>query len=696
MGGLQTEQLPDSAYGPERVADAQSPRQRPYVLGKVLRHLAVIVVFSIPGVALFWHAWAGHLDSVATCACSDAGQQIWFMAWPATAIAHGTNPFFSSSVWAPYGVNLLANESGPLIGLLFAPATWLFGPVAADNLALTLAPALTSWACWVACRRFVSWRLAPWVGGFLFGYSPFVLSSLLQGHLTLGALVVPPLMVVALDEILRTQRRAAWTSGLGLGLLVVAQFLIDPEVLAMSALVFGAGLVVCALVAGRRWFLTRAKHAASALAVSLGVAAVLLALPAWFTLDGPRHIVGAIWPGFDLFGNNVNALWASGGGSASGAGAVFGPAGHSLANLGLGGPNPAYVGTGVLAVAALSVAVAARRKITWILLVAGSTSFVLSLGSAGLRSDALSSFSWLPWQAVVKWPLFDDVLPGRFALFTDLAFSMIIAIGLDSARALSISATEAAQARHSKSRRRAAWTATRATPPSRVVAMVACLICAVAMLVPIWRLYTVPAATETVRLPPWFSTAGKSIPAQSVVLTYPFPASSSLASEPMVWQAVDGMRFRLAGGYVKVPGAQGRPLVEGSAHSATRSLINLTLDPQTPARSWTPTPTDLVNLREALRAWEVSYVVITANGPNPTFTAAVMTAVTERAPSVSRHAWVWDLRARPVGGTFDAQVAASALGQCRSLGGFYLSAAGPLPQAANDCVANAIQADTSA
>ena len=55
----------------------------------------------------------------------------------------------------PYGANLLSNTSGTLVGVVLGPVTWLWGPVAATNVALTLAPALSAWGCWVAVRPFV-------------------------------------------------------------------------------------------------------------------------------------------------------------------------------------------------------------------------------------------------------------------------------------------------------------------------------------------------------------------------------------------------------------------------------------------------------------------------------------------------------------------------------------------------------------
>jgi hypothetical protein len=589
-------------------------------------------------------------------------------------------------VWAPQGANLLVNQSSPLLGMLLAPLTWVWGPVAATNTALTLAPALSSWGCLLACKRFVTWRWAPWLGGLLYGYSPFVFASVRQGHLGLATLVVPPLIVVVLDNLLRTRRGPAWSWGLLLGLLVVAQFLISPEVLLMTVVAVAIGLVVLGLLTARSWSARGVRYAVGGVGTAFGVVAVLLALPLSFAFTGPRHINGSVWPGLNLFGNSLNDFFdVDSSASASHAGG-FAPVAHSSASLGLTGPNPAYLGVGVLVVVALSVAVAWRRKITWALLAAAAASGVISLGVAGLRSDALRSLSWLPWQTLVKWPLLDDVLPGRFSVLTDLALAIIVAIGLDETKTWLSKHTARPPAtsagRHGSMVAGPGWLMSLA--PALVLIVVGA-----AALVPVWRLYGVPTSTERVEVPPWFANSAPSVPAGSVVLTYPFPASASLASEPMIWQAVDGMHFRLAGGYLKVPGANGHPLTTGPPGSATESLVTLTLLKQTSAGPWLPSPARLANIRSALSRWNVSYVVVTATGPNPVYTAGVMTAVTGRLPQVTDRAWVWNLGKTPLGQAFDPSAAYSQLQRCVSSTALYEDVVPhrPLPSTATRCVA---------
>jgi hypothetical protein len=307
-----------------------------------------------------------------------------------------------------------------------------------------------------------------------------------------------------------------------------------------------------------------------------------------------------------------------------------------------------------------------------------------------LRRDALAPLTWLPWQSLVKLPLLDDVSPGRFALLTDLALSVLLAIGIDEARRWFLSRRQSTAPAHQHQTGPSPERAGGVT--NILVSFLVLLVAATAVLYPIWRNYSVPTATNTVELPPWFTTAATRVPSGSVVLTYPFPASSSLSSEPMIWQAVDGMHFSLAGGYLKVPGPGGSPLQAGAPGSATYSLDLLTLAKQTQKTPWLPASSDLSNLRSAFATWKVDYIVIPATGINPVFTAAVMTAVTGQLPVVSHRAWVWDVRQTALA-PFSGVTASSAFKSCRSVSALYqaVPADVALPQIANLCVSKALR-----
>jgi hypothetical protein len=270
--------------------------------------------------------------------------------------------------------------------------------------------------------------------------------------------------------------------------------------------------------------------------------------------------------------------------------------------------------------------------------------------------------SWLPWGHFLNLPVFQNISPKTFATVADLGVVLVIAVGLDTLRWSSVGE--------------------RLHTAGRSVAIVA--VVAVAML-PIWLTYAAPLSVQGVNLPPWYATAARHVPEGSVVTSMPFPASDAIMSAPMVWQAADGMRFRLAGGYVKVPAADGKQGVIGLGlpDSATRILEQLTYG----ASEVRVTAAGLAGLRTGVRTWGTSYIVVVDTG-DAVGAAAIFTAATGQLPELSHRAWVWDLRAQPLGAAYDARAAYRAFATCThnqvNLGNVVGSQ--PLPQSLNRCI----------
>jgi hypothetical protein len=627
-------------------------------------HLGVVVAFALPAVVLWWHAWSGGAASIVRCDCLDPGQQVWFVAWPAYALLHGFHLFSTTWLWPSRGVNLLSNASSPLVGVVLAPVTWLFGPFVATTVALTLAPALSAYGCWLACRRIVTWAPAWWIGGFLFGYSPFVVENVVQGHLGLALLVVPPLVVVVLHEILVRRRRSPVACGVALGLLLFAQFFISQEILLLTVLTASVAVAVAALLSPRR---TRVvfPHALRSLAVAVVVAGVTLAYPVWFMLKGPENIKGSIWNGAQvLFVSMAYDIWN--------AGAYLKHIPSFPAGAGQG-PQVEFLGFAVLAVAVVALALARRQRVVWVLAAVAVVVTVCSFGAAVWVSPGRAYFwKWLPWQWVTNGPVLQNVEAVHFAALADLALALVIAVGIGAARS---------------------WSGWKKRPRMlRGGGPVALAGAVLAMVVPQWATYGAPVAVQKVSLPPWYATVGRTVPVGSVVASYPFPASAALESRPLVWQAADGMRFRLAGGYVKYPGPGQGVIGTGPKGSATWTLD--ALDSAPAGSTFTPTPSEIVALRQALGRWDVSYVVVADTGPVPVEAAGLFTAVTGSAPRLSHRAWVWDLRTRPRALRPAAELEATSFTACRTpavnLGA--VPPDRPLPQQFNRCIVRAVAA----
>jgi hypothetical protein len=90
-------------------------------------------------------------------------------------------------------------------------------PVTANTL-YTLALALSAWVASIAFHRYVGSYPAALLGGLVYGFSPAMIAqSSSHLHLTLGA-VLPPLLLLVLDDLLVGLRRHRVHSGALLGL----------------------------------------------------------------------------------------------------------------------------------------------------------------------------------------------------------------------------------------------------------------------------------------------------------------------------------------------------------------------------------------------------------------------------------------------------------------------------------------------
>ena len=203
---------------------------------------------------------------------------------------HGVNPFANTWLNAPVGIDLMDNTTMPLLGLLGAPITLLLGPIATLNVMIALGFAGSAMAFFVMARSFTAWWPAAFVGGLLYGFSPFAVAAGLA-HLFLVFNVVPPLIILVIHRFVRTNYRSPWLCGVALGACYLAQFYISTEAFASLIVVS-----LIAVVVGGGLLFRRIDVELTKLAKLGAVAAVVVILGvgygAWTALKGPQHING--------------------------------------------------------------------------------------------------------------------------------------------------------------------------------------------------------------------------------------------------------------------------------------------------------------------------------------------------------------------------------------------------------------------
>ena len=582
--------------------------------------------YLVVAVLLWWHVWSSHPSTVTTCGCGDSALFLWFLEWPAYALAHGHNPFFSTALFHPGGINLLSNTSVLAIGIPLAPITWIFGPVATLNVASTLGPALSALAMFWLLRRWVQWTPAALVGGLVFGFSPFLVVNLAGAHLMSGVLVFLPLMVACLDELLVRQQRRPLLVGAVLGLLLTAQFFLGTEVLTMVVLTMAAGIVLLVAYAALRRrgeLAARAPHAGRGLAAAALVALVLLAYPLWFALEGPAHLSGLVWPTIapGSGGIKLSNLWHLTYMSGQSLKFVGGYQGPSLLQA-------EYLGLGIIIVVVAGVLAWRRDRRLWFFGALGVIALVASLGDQSY---------WTPWRLLTRVPLVQNVLPGRFAAITSLCVAIVLAIVVDRTHGSVGTWVKGLGARRSARHgqgRRGALTGALAGGVALVVSAVA--------VVPIGSALAsnTPLTTRAVTLPAWFSDVAPHLPPGQVVLTFPPPG---IGASTLAWQAVDSFHFPLAAG-----AGPGSILARAGKERAGLAAIN--------AAAFSlaaPPPATVANIdavRQALAGWGVTLIAV----PNPqtlvppfgqldnaAWALGMFTLATHRLPQFVRDTWVW-------------------------------------------------------
>ncbi len=527
---------------------------------QAVRRPAVLVALAIGAyvvlaVLAYWPVLpldASKLPHVGGAGAGDPAQMSWFLAWTPFALGHGLNPLFSNYIDFPLGVNLASNTSVPLLGLLAWPVTLASGPVASFNVLMRIALAGSATSMFFVARRWVRWWPAAFAAGLLYGFGSYMT---FEGsvHLDLAFMVIPPLLLWCLDELLVTQQRSPIKLGVALGLLGGAQFLIDPEVLAYCAVMAAVGLILLALT-HRHEVPARVRAAAPGLVAACVCFAALGGYPIGYFLAGPRRIAHAIQPAGAIAAFHVDLLRP-----------VLRSSPHGTNSSG-------YLGIPLL-IGLVALAVLWRRLgIVRFALSCAGVAFLLSLGPR-LTVDGHSLGIWLPEALFEHVPVLVDLEPVRIAGIEMLFLAIVLAVGLDRTRAWILENSQSTQGgqRHGA----AAWARGVASrfqsdPGLQTGALV--VLVAVAF-VPL--LDQLPVVQEQRAIAPQLTASlARSVPNGGVVLALPYPRAHD--DEPMLWQAVDEMSFRLVGGYALVPGARGQGgyyIAQGPALRELSSLL---------------------------------------------------------------------------------------------------------------------------
>jgi hypothetical protein len=247
---------------PERILAAV---RRPWA-----REVAVLVAYLAAGVAATWPLATyitGRLP-----ASRDVAIYVWDMWWVAHQIIHLHNPWSTTYLAAPAGLQLGYHTLVPLLGVLMTPVTLAFGPSAAYNLLVIALPGLACYAMYRAARLWLPTLAGAIAAGAFFGLSGMLTyQAWYHVNLAYGTVFLP----LTLETAVRLRRDPTVGRGVVLGVVLGASALVNQES-AVMALILAVLVVVPWLAGARAWDTAAARLRAVAAA---GVAGVVVASP---------------------------------------------------------------------------------------------------------------------------------------------------------------------------------------------------------------------------------------------------------------------------------------------------------------------------------------------------------------------------------------------------------------------------------
>jgi hypothetical protein len=348
---------------------------------------------------------------------------MWFLVWWPHAIGAHLNPMLTDAIWTPIEVGLAWEPSLPLPSLAATPLTYSIGPVATLNILCLVAPAVSAWSAFVLCRYIARLYWPSFVGGYLFGFSPFMLGHMTYAHVNLlWAFPIPLITYFSLrrfnDEL--TSKKYF----ISLALLLTAQFLIFVEIFATLTIFTGiAVLFALGFTSGNLrkqvWNLT------PQLAAGWAVALVLVSPYIYYFLaygfERTPH-----WLGSNLSADALNYLVPA---PSNELGLVpFFEQISGRFNTGFLSETTAYIGWPLLIITALFAFRHWREPMAKLLLYGLALILIFSMGPI-LIFHGKGTRIGLPW-ALFQVPILNNAGSARFMIYAWLDFATITVLWL--------------------------------------------------------------------------------------------------------------------------------------------------------------------------------------------------------------------------------------------------------------------------
>ena len=196
-----------------------------------LWHLILLGCFIGAGIGVTWPLTAKLTDGQLPWN-GDVSSYVWALWWMAHQVSHLGNPFTTTYMAAPVGIQLGFDTLMPLPGLIMTPVTLLWGPTASFAVLTIITPGLL---CYVTYRAARLWLGQPGsiAAGALFGLSTMVTwQNIFHLNISIGTIFLP----LTLEACIRLRRNPGRRQGVVLGVILGASVLTNQESAVLAAL----------------------------------------------------------------------------------------------------------------------------------------------------------------------------------------------------------------------------------------------------------------------------------------------------------------------------------------------------------------------------------------------------------------------------------------------------------------------------
>ena len=405
------------------IAAGEVPKSRSLAAGA----FGAFVVYQALSILFYGRGMISRLTEVHAGNRRDPQIFIWCFQWWPHAIAQRLDAFHPRIIWAPEGVELAWVTSVPLPSLIAAPLTARYGAVVSYNLAILLMPALAALTAFLLVRRIAGSTWPAMLGGYLFGFSPYMIGHQSAGHLVLTAVFLAPVVVYL--ALLRLDEKIArpWFV-IALATALTCQFLISLEIFATIAMFGAAALIVAWLTIpsistriGDLAILSAVALAATVFALSpyllrAVAASGLSSHPLWNTTPFGTDLLEMFIPTSTLMLGELRPLQA-----------ISSRYSHNVIE------NGAYLGLPLAIIVVLFLRSRWKRAETRFLAIMLAALYVASFG-ARLHVAGYVLFG-MPWKLLTRVPLINSAFPGRFSMYIFLIVGPIASLWIAELRA---------------------------------------------------------------------------------------------------------------------------------------------------------------------------------------------------------------------------------------------------------------------